>query len=470
MNVSSSRVRLLAAFLLPALAIAADAVNPIEARFAQLRNDPPSLYAFLLRMPKGGDLHNHVSGAVYAESYLRAAAADGLCANLRTGAIVAPEPGGGCGDNVPAARTESDNALRNTLIDSLSMRNFVAQRESAHDHFFATFGKFGPWKEEHHGEFLAEVTRRAADQNESYLELMAMNCRAASNLGNQAGLDENFDRTRDQLVAAGLDTVVQQMRERLAEIERGRRAALSCDAHPDSSACRVVVRYMLEVLRESPKQQVFAQVMAGFRLASMEPLVVGVNFVQPEDGAVSMRDYSLQMRMVGYARKQYPKVHVSLHAGELAAGLVPPEDLRFHIREAVDIAGAERIGHGVDILYETDSHALLQRMRQRHILVEINLTSNDQILGVRGSDHPLPAYRRAGVPVALSTDDEGVARSHLTAEFLRAVLTYKLSYAEVREMVRNSLRYAFVDDATKAQLQKDLEARFLQFEKSWSTP
>jgi adenosine deaminase len=466
MNLFSSRLRLLAALVLPTLAMAAGAADPMEARFAQLRNDPPSLYAFLLRMPKGGDLHNHVSGAIYAESYLRAAAEDGLCADLRAGAIVAPGADGGCGENLPAARAESDNALRNALIDSLSMRNFVPGRESAHDHFFSTFDKFGPWKEEHHGEFLAEIARRAAEQNESYLELMAMSCRLANEIGDKAGLDESFDRTRDRLMEAGLDAVVQRMRARIAEIEQARRTSLDCGAHPDSPACRVMVRYLLEVTRESPRQRVFAQLLAGMRLASIEPLVLGVNLVQPEDGVVSMRDYSLQMRMVGYARTQYPKAHVSLHAGELAPGLVPPEALRFHIREAVDVARAERIGHGVDILYETDSAALLERMRQRRILVEINLTSNDQILGIRGADHPLPAYRRAGVPVALSTDDEGVARSHLTAEFLRAALTYKLSYADLKEMVRNSLRYAFLEEPAKARLQQDLEARFRQFEQA----
>jgi hypothetical protein len=456
----------MAALLLPMLAMAAGAVDPMEARFAQLRNDPPSLYAFLLRMPKGGDLHIHVSGAVYAESYLRAAAVDGLCADLRAGAVVAPAATGGCGDNLPAARAESDNALRNALIDSLSMRNFVAGRESGHDHFFAAFDKFGPWKEEHHGEFLAEIARRAAEQNESYLELMGMSCRPANELGDQAGLDESFDRTRDRLMEAGLDAVVRHMRARIAEIERARQAALDCAAHADSPACRLTVRYLLEVTRESPKQRVFAQIMAGFRLASLEPLVVGVNLVQAEDGVVAMRDYSLQMRMVGYARTQYPKAHVSLHAGELAPGLVPPEALRFHIREAVDAARAERIGHGVDIPYETDSAALLERMRSRHILVEINLTSNDRILGIRGAAHPLPAYRRAGVPVALSTDDEGVARTHLTAEFLRAAIDYKLSYADLKEMVRNSLRYAFVEEPAKARLQKDLEARFREFEQT----
>jgi hypothetical protein len=36
--------------------------------FESLRKSPPQMYAFLKQMPKGGDLHNHLSGAVYAES------------------------------------------------------------------------------------------------------------------------------------------------------------------------------------------------------------------------------------------------------------------------------------------------------------------------------------------------------------------------------------------------------------------
>jgi adenosine deaminase len=462
-------VPLLAALLpalAPASASAADAASPLEIRFAALRNDPPSLYAFLLRMPKGGDLHNHITGAVYAESYLRAAEADGLCVNPRTESIVASEAGGACGDNLPVKRVNADNTLRNALIDSLSMRDFIPGRESGHDHFFAAFGKFGPIKPEHRGEFLAEVTQRASDQNESYLELMAINASAANQVGDSAGFDGNFDAARERLEAGGLEKVVDAMRQRIDSLEKSRRSNLGCDANPLPAPCRVVVRYMIEVLRESTPQRVFAQILAGMRLAMVEPMVVGINFVQPEDGVVSMRDYSAQMRMVAFARKLYPKVHVSLHAGELALGLVPPDALRFHVKEAVDVAGADRIGHGVDVLYETDSAALLQRMRQRHVLVEINLSSNDQILGVRGSDHPFNAYRRAGVPLALSTDDEGVARSHLTAEFQRAVLTYKLSYADVKELARNSLRYSFLDDSAKAPLQQDLESRFRVFESS----
>jgi adenosine deaminase len=473
-------------------AISQAQTGAIEQRFAQARKNPGELYAFLVRMPKGGDLHNHLSGAVYAESYLRSAAEDGLCVDLKNYSLVAPP----CGENgVPAARAQMDNGLANALIDSLSMRNFVPGRESGHDHFFATFGKFGPVRAVHRGEFLAEVIRRAAEQNESYLELMAINGGLADSLGSRAGFDGDFEAAKDKLMN-GLPEVVRLMHERVDEMDRGRLVALGCDSQPDSAPCRVVVRYQYEVLRESPKEQVFAQVLAGLMLCATDARVVSINLVQPEDGLRSMRDYHLQMQMLDYAKRLYPNVHVTLHAGELAAGLVPPDGLRFHIREAIELGHAERIGHGVDVMQETDAAGLLGLMKKRRILVEINLTSNDLILGVRGNEHPFPVYRKYGVPVAPSTDDEGVSRSHLTEEYRRAVLTYGLSYSDVKEMVRNSLEYSFLPGASywqdhayrvpvaacaggarttacqtllngsdKARLQADLEDRLREFER-----
>ena len=52
--------------------------------FESIRNSPPQLLAFLRQMPKGADLHNHLSGAVYAESYIQWAADSGDCINLTT--------------------------------------------------------------------------------------------------------------------------------------------------------------------------------------------------------------------------------------------------------------------------------------------------------------------------------------------------------------------------------------------------
>jgi adenosine deaminase len=77
-------------------------------------------------------------------------------------------------------------------------------------------------------------------------------------------------------------------------------------------------------------------------------------------------------------------------------------------------------------------------------MTEINLTSNDVILGVEKQWHPLPSYRAAGVPVALSTDDEGVSRINITHEYTRAVLDFGLSYLDLKRMARTSLEHSFL--------------------------
>ena len=148
------------------------------------------------------------------------------------------------------------------------------------------------------------------------------------------------------------------------------------------------------MLRGFPPEQVFAQTLLGFETvrASMkahDDTWVGINFVMPEDGYISMRDYTLQMQMLDYLHSVYPEVHISLHAGELAPGLVPPEGLRFHIRQAVELGHAERIGHGVDVMYEDNAPGLLKELAQNHVMVEINLSSNEGILGIEGDEHPL---------------------------------------------------------------------------------
>jgi adenosine deaminase len=159
---------------------------------------------------------------------------------------------------------------------------------------------------------------------------------------------------------------------------------------------------------------------------------------------VAVADFDQHMQMFRFFSARYPGVKKSIHAGELDLGLVPPRALSYHIRQSVEIAGANRIGHGVDISYETDAPGLLARMAKDRIAVEINLTSNDTILGVKGPRHPLALYRAAGVPVVLSTDDEGVSRSDMTNEYLRAATEQGLRYADLKGMARASIEYAFL--------------------------
>ena len=65
-------------------------------------------------------------------------------------------------------------------------------------------------------------------------------------------------------------------------------------------------------------------------------------------------------------------------------------------------------------------------------------------LVLRVKQHPFETYRRYQVPLALSTDDEGVSRIDLTHEYQRAVQTYALTYQNLKTLSRNSLAYSFL--------------------------
>jgi adenosine deaminase len=230
----------------------------------------------------------------------------------------------------------------------------------------------------------------------------------------------------------------------LDEADALRREHGHCGTPDESPACQVETRYIYQVFRNTPKESVLAQTLFGFELASVDPRVAGINLVGSEDNYAAMAHYADHMRIFQFARGLYPKVHLSLHAGELALGLVPPEGLCCHVRQAVDVARTDRIGHGVDVTYEDDAETLLNDMAAKRVPVEINLTSNEDVLGISGKNHPFPIYRKFGVPVALSTDDEGIERIDLTHEYVRAAESYALSYADLKQLVRNSLEYSFL--------------------------
>ena len=469
--------------------------NP-EARatraFDRAKASPLDLHAFLERMPKGADLHMHLSGAVYAETFIADAVADNLCVdpanlslvkNVGTTRSIPPHPV--CPDKSVAASTAlADHALYDALINSFSMRSFVPRAGfSGHDQFFSTFDRVNGLSKSHLGEWLDEVATRAAAQNIQYLEVMHtptfdLARKLSSDLGwpqdsPQDKPDEHgADRTgpnphvseadqdlsgtspatlakfRETLLAHGLREEAAADRKELAEALAQRNAIEHCGEPRALPACSVTLRWIYQVLRAFPPEQVFAQTLLAFEVASTDPTVVGLNFVQAEDRREAMAEYTRQMRMVAFLHTLYPQVHITLHAGELAPGLVPPAGLRFHIRQAIDIAHAERIGHGVDVMYEDDPQLLLKEMAERHILVEINLTSNDVILGVKTNAHSFPEYRSAGVPVALSTDDEGVSRIDLTHEYVRAAVDFGLGYLDLKRLARTSLEHAFLPGAS----------------------
>jgi hypothetical protein len=420
-------------------------------------------------MPKGADLHNHPSGAIYAESYLRWAVDDKLCIVTATFTI-APAPCDANAGRPPASAVVDDAMLYNQAIDAMSMRNWPTGL-NGHDHFFQAFAKFGAVSATHFGDMVAELSARAAAEHVSYLELMVTpDGGASTRIGRQAGWTPDFTQMRATLLASGWSEVLAQTRQRLDAVDARRSQVLKCGTGAADAGCLVTIRYISQVGRATPPEEVFAQILAGFELSTNEPRVVGLNLVQPEDAPIAVRDFTLHMNMIDFLHGLYPKAHVSLHAGEMSDGLVPPDVLRFHIRESVRKGHAERIGHGAAAMLEDDPYGLMRELAAKKVLVEVNLTSNDMILGVKGNRHPLRTYLQYGVPVAISTDDYGVARSSHTLEWLKAVEEHNLDYPAMKRMVRNSIDYAFVDAPTKARLKQALENAFHQFEQQQAAP
>jgi adenosine deaminase len=439
--------RCLLVLLLTGLAAGQTAEQRAARYLDSVRKQSPLLLAFVRDLPKGGDLHNHLDGAIYAEDLVDVSADGGLCVDRTSSRLIAP-PCDSCESYTakPAARCSyGDHVLYNQMIDAWSMRNWRPGDESGHDHFFAAFEKFGLASHTHVAEGIAASTNRAGMDHLQYVEFMhTADAGAAAKLAGKVEWIQDFAKMREALLSAGMKDVAAETGKRLAAEDGKAREILKCGTADAAPGCEVTVRYLYQVLRGLPHEIVFAQILLGFELASSDPRFVGLNLVMPEDWYVPLHDFNEHMAMLDYLHGVYPKVHITLHAGELAMGLVPPEDLTFHIRASVERGHAERIGHGVSVMNEKDPIALLHEMGERNVLVEIALTSNDMILGVSGDDHPLPTYMKYGVPVALATDDEGVSRSDMTHEYLRAVESYHLSYSDLKRMARQSLEHSFL--------------------------
>jgi adenosine deaminase len=460
-----------------------------RASFAQARTHPTELRAFLQHMPKGADLHAHLSGAVYAERYIEWAAVDGLC--WRKTALTIVRTCDAAQGDITVAEAAKDQAAYDDIVNAFSMRAFLPTPDepTAHDHFFATFGRFSAATYTRFADMLADQLDAYAAQSVQYAELMATfltsderrkiaaaikadpdydTLIAALNSGDKERSDAALGAMLRAAEKGGLASVVGDMQARFAAGLKDIAATLACDGPRPRPGCGVRWNLIAQISRNTLIEEAFAQTAAAAALIRKEPRLVAFNFVQPEDYAIARRDYRAHMRIVGFLARApggEEPVNVALHAGELWIGLVPPDDLTFHIGDAVRVAGAKRIGHGVDLAFENDRAQLLKDMRDKQVAVEINLTSNDQILGVRGREHPFQAYRAAGVPVVLSTDDAGVERIDLTHEYMRAARDYRLGYGDLKELARASLVHSFAR-GDKDALLKQLDEKSNSFEKS----
>lgn len=132
----------------------------------------------------------------------------------------------------------------------------------------------------------------------------------------------------------------------------------------------------------------------------------------------------------------------SAHAGETGGAAA--------IREALDIALADRIGHGVRCL---EDGSLVRELREKQIHLEVNPTSN-VCIGVFPSleEHPLPLLLDEGLSVSINSDDPPYFNTSLTEEWIRCAETFELSTDILYSLCLGAANQAFLPDEAKREL------------------
>ncbi|WGL15182.1 adenosine deaminase [Microbulbifer bruguierae] len=431
--------------------VASFASNADEAWFEEFKStaDDRDLYRFLYALPKGGDLHNHLTGSNFSEWWYQLATNKKLNGGYEYYTRVRINNCVGYGQDMFGLapylmyfrnlQASSYQALSDCekgeykKIDALNGREKAAwldslrldKKHEGREEFFQT-----------HWQRLNELGRNP------YInaEMLVKNMQAFA----REGLTylETMEGTRFYTRVDGStfapDEVADIFRKRLAE--------------PDALATGVTARMQYYLLRFIGNAEEDLEWIYRFVDANRD-LFVGVNMVGREDN-----DKGHPQRFLPTLRKlrrDIPGVPLSIHAGEV-------DEPNHHVRDTL-LLGATRIGHGVNLISDPDTMLL---MRNSDYLVEINLISNLLLNYVDDySQHPFPEYLRMGIPVALSTDDRGMWDSNMTDEYFVAVKEFNLSWAELTSLARNSLAHSFVDEATKQKLLQDYDTRLAGFKK-----
>ncbi|MES2207363.1 MAG: adenosine deaminase [Pseudomonadota bacterium] len=440
----------------------------------------PALILLMNRIPKGADLHHHYSGALYAETYLKWVGEKQYCIykdylpSLKIEKYTVEKQ---AFDTLSEASKniclKADMIYRNTdfyreLLSQWSDSNYdsaYASKTPPDQHFFDTFKYFNDISELNYSAGLEELKTRAKNENVQYLETMLKSAPSFTpaefeNKINALNAESSEDEINELLekFSAFLNTNTEFKSKISAYISMLEQASRDIDDE------EFTLRFQSYASRNNPPIKVFSSLYGAFLAAQSTPKIVGINLVGPENGYVAMRDYSLHMKMFQFLKKRFPHTPLALHAGELSLGMVPPEGLTHHINEAVHIASANRIGHGVDIVHETNAYSLLKTMKEKNVVVEINLSSNAFILGIQKETHPITLYQNYNIPIVISSDDAGISRNNLSQEYFLFTSRYKPSYQTLKKVIYNSIHYSFLSPSNKTRELKKLDKNFQVFE------
>jgi adenosine deaminase len=257
-------VILLAAFIvLLRVAVLAGEFDTVitAATFDAARENRTVLRAFLHRMPKGGDLHTHLAGAVYAERFIAWAAQQELCVDPQK--VVVAKPQCDRAGALPVSDAMRDQKLYNRLVDAFSMRAFLPTPAvpTGHDEFFAVFDKFGAVSGSNFVDMTIDQLRRYDSENVQYVEFMVSSWCPDDRDRFVKAINETTDDASKlkTLEASGLGDCVATRRNVLTAALGKIRSALACDAPKAQPGCGVTFRYIIQVNRNNPPDEVFVQ-------------------------------------------------------------------------------------------------------------------------------------------------------------------------------------------------------------------
>ncbi len=442
----------------------------------KIRVHTPELIIFMNKFPKGADLHNHLVGAYFAEEMLIYGAKHGYMYDIVAQQVLPPNTEKSAKVISVAELLNRPEDLKNYL-DAVSMRGFYKNTMHGSDHFFATFDYIayaldGP-------ESLARVIARNHGQNVSYVEFMqdvvpqALYAKVRELLPqekfNEQKLTEALKIVKPYLdskeFAKAVNDAMVAKFQATDEVLRNKYKLTMLGEHPD-----IIVKFIPHLYRHQSNYELFVRAATSLMATKVNKDIVAVNLVQCEAHPLAMKNFDNQMEILDFLYDNLDKPNILLHAGELNLRDSSLEAMRDRISKSITKGHALRIGHGVSIAWEDNPHATLSMMKQRGIPIEICLSSNDVILGVVGNDHPLKLYLEAGVAVTLNTDDEGVARSNLSQEYVRAAQEHNLSYVTFKQIARNALEYSLlagesIFESRNAQLEQPyrVKAKYIPY-------
>lgn len=412
-------------------------------QFERIKQVAPreQLYRLLYAMPKGGDIHQHFNLANLAESwfllatdpkitrnnvfYTRARPRD--CPNLTALTPRFTTIQKSAYDALPPCQKDEYVALsaltaeeRALFISGLKLDRDEEGRQEFFDAIGSRIGDMGR-DPNLAGAALVDNMRRFAAEGLRYMEVFVVGPRFIDIYGQPIPVERG----------------VQILRERLVS--------------PDAVATGLTVRFLATVVRHHPDAEI--EIERAYDLVSKHrDLFVGVNLAgREEDGrGHALRFIDVFRRM----RTLYSAIPLSLHAGESEA---PGTQVRDTL-----LLGANRIGHGANLLSDTGTLLL---MRGNRYLIETSLLSNQLLKYVPDIKvHPFPEFLRIGIPICLNTDDRGAWDSNMTDEFFAAVINFNLSWEEIVTIGRNSLSFSFAELPIRERLLREYDAAVKRFE------